>query len=55
MGDPAQIDRAEVDERNNGLSYASERLKGVENCWQITMEDEESVRSKLAKLAAMIL
>lgn len=55
MGDPAQIDRAEVDERNNGLSYASERLKGEENCWQITMNDEESVRSELAKLAAMIL
>ena len=55
MGDPAQIDRAELDERNNGLSYASERLKGEPTCWQITMTNEESVRSELAKRATMLL
>lgn len=55
LGDPAQIDRPDLDERNNGLSYASERLKGEPTCWQITMSDEESVRSELAKRASMLL
>lgn len=55
LGDPAQIDRPDLDERNNGLSYASERLKGEPTCWQITMTDEESVRSELAKRASMLL
>ena len=55
MGDPAQIDRADLDERNNGLSYASERMKGDPTCWQITMKQEESVRSELAKRASMLL
>lgn len=55
MGDPAQIDRADLDERNNGLSYASERMKGEPTCWQITLKDEESVRSELAKRASMLL
>lgn len=56
MGDPAQIDRPGLNERNNGLSYASERLKILNgNSWQITMEDDESVRSELAKEAAKLL
>lgn len=55
IGDPEQIDRPELDERNNGLSYASERLKGEETCWQITLTDDESVRSELAKRASMLL
>lgn len=55
IGDPSQIDRPELDERNNGLSYASERLKGEPNCWQITMNEEESVRSELAKRASILL
>lgn len=55
IGDPAQIDRPELTERNNGLSYASERLKGERTCWQITMSDEESVRSELAKRASKLL
>jgi PhoH-like ATPase len=55
LGDPAQIDRPELDERNNGLSYASEHMKGVETCWQITMNDEESVRSDIARIASMLL
>ena len=55
LGDPAQIDRPELDERNNGLSYASERLKGETTCWQITLTDEESVRSELAKRASILL
>ena len=55
VGDPAQIDRPEVTERDNGLSYASERLKGQPTCWQITLTDDESVRSELAKIASIIL
>ena len=55
IGDPAQIDRPELDELNNGLSYASERLKGEPTCWQLTMTDDESVRSELAKRASILL
>lgn len=55
LGDPEQIDRPDLDERNNGLSYASERLKGEKTCWQITMTDDESVRSELAKRASILL
>ena len=52
MGDPAQIDRPDLDERNNGISYASERMKGDEGTWQVTLDEDESVRSKVAKSAA---
>ena len=55
IGDTQQIDRPELNERYNGLSYASERMKGEPYCWQITMEEEESVRSHMAKRAAMLL
>lgn len=55
IGDPSQVDRPELDERNNGLSYASEHLKGEPSCWQITMTEEESVRSELARRASMLL
>ena len=55
IGDPEQIDRPGLDERTNGLSYASERMKGQDICWQITFKDDESVRSELAKTAAMLL
>lgn len=55
LGDPEQIDRPELDERNNGLSYASEHLKGEEHCWQITMTDDESVRSEIARVASILL
>lgn len=55
LGDPAQIDRPDLDERNNGLSYASERLKGEKTCFQLTMRDDESVRSEVAKRASILL
>ena len=48
LGDPGQIDRPFLDERTNGLSYASERMKGSPLCWQITMTAEECERSELA-------
>lgn len=55
VGDPSQVDRPDLDERNNGLSYASEHFKGDPLCWQLTFTDDESVRSELAKRASMIL
>lgn len=48
LGDPNQIDRPYLDERTNGLSYASEHMKGSPLCWQITMLAEECERSELA-------
>ena len=48
LGDPNQIDRPFLDERTNGLSYASEHMKGSPLCWQITMTAGECERSALA-------
>ena len=48
LGDPGQIDRPFLDERTNGLSYASEHMKGSPLCWQIKMAAEECERSALA-------
>lgn len=47
-GDPEQIDNPCLDSRTNGLTYASEKMKGSPLCWQITLDDKECVRSKLA-------
>lgn len=47
-GDPEQIDVPTLDAQNNGLSYASERMKGSPYCWQMTFNNEECVRSNLA-------
>ncbi|MCI6676846.1 MAG: PhoH family protein [Clostridiales bacterium] len=48
LGDPKQIDRSFLDERTNGLSYASEYMKGSPLCWQISFTAEECERSPLA-------
>jgi PhoH-like ATPase len=48
LGDPQQIDHPLLDEKTNGLSYASEKMKGSPLCFQLTMMPEECVRSKLA-------
>ena len=48
LGDPNQIDRPFLDERTNGLSYASEYMKGSPLCYQITMSTEECEQSELA-------
>lgn len=48
LGDPFQIDRPFLDERTNGLSYASEHMKSSRFCCQITMLPEECERSELA-------
>lgn len=47
-GDPDQIDNIYLDRFTNGLTFASERMKGSKYCAQITFTDEESVRSPLA-------
>ena len=48
LGDPKQIDKPFLDERTNGLSYASEKMKGSPLCFQITMTAAECERSELA-------
>ena len=53
LGDPAQIDHPLLDARSNGLSYASDRMKGSPQCVQLTMQADECERSELALDAAM--
>ena len=55
LGDPTQIDNPNLTERNNGLVYLSEKMKGNPLCAQVSLYDDESVRSELAKQAAQIL
>ena len=52
LGDPQQIDHPLLDERTNGLSYASEKMKGSPLCFQIMMRMDECERSLLAADAA---
>ena len=52
LGDPAQIDHPLLNERSNGLVYASERMKGSPLCIQLTMQADECERSALALDAA---
>lgn len=47
-GDPDQIDNPRLDSRTNGLSYASERMKGSPLCQQVTFAEAECTRSQLA-------
>ena len=48
LGDPNQIDHPLLDERTNGLSYASEKMKGSPFCFQVAMKLDECERSKLS-------
>ncbi len=48
LGDPKQIDCPFLDERTNGLSYASEHMKGSDFCFQLTLNTSECERSELA-------
>ena len=48
LGDPNQIDRPFLDEKTNGLSYATKYMKGSKYCWQITLSADECERSVLA-------
>lgn len=49
LGDPNQIDNTFLDERTNGLSYASEYMKGSPLCCQLTLNASECERSRLAE------
>ncbi len=51
VGDPEQIDTPRLTSRNNGLVYASEKMRGSPLCWQLTFKEAECVRSTLAKEA----
>lgn len=55
LGDPFQIDRPMLDSHSNGLSYASERMRGSRLCWQITLNEDEAERSDLATEGAVRL
>lgn len=54
-GDPTQIDNPNLTETYNGLVYLSEKFKDDPMCAQISLLDDESVRSSLARKAAQIL
>ncbi len=49
MGDPSQVSALELNERFNGLVYASESMKGSPLTWQVALP--KSVRSPLAEEA----
>ncbi len=51
LGDPDQIDNPFLDRQNNGLVFASEKMKGSPLCWQISFTEDECTRSPLAKEA----
>lgn len=53
IGDPDQIDHPYLDNRTNGLCFASERMKGSPYCSQVTMNENECERSPLASDSAL--
>ncbi len=55
LGDPEQIDNPFLDSRSNGLSYASEKMRGSKLCYQVTLQHDECERSPLAAEAALRL
>ncbi len=55
LGDPTQIDNPKLSERYNALVYLAEKLKDDVDCTVVSLEDEESVRSRLARIATQIL
>lgn len=48
-GDPTQVDNNILTERNNGLMYAKNSMKGSTNCAVIRFNEENCVRSALAE------
>lgn len=52
-GDPEQVDNPHLNSRTNGLSYASEMMKGSPLCWQVSFTEDECERSPLAFEAIM--
>lgn len=54
-GDIKQIDNPKLDKKNNGLSFASERMRGSDFCMQVVFDEEECERSELSQEAAQRL
>lgn len=54
-GDIKQIDNPKLDKKNNGLSFASERMRGSDLCMQVVFDEEECERSMLSQEAALRL
>lgn len=54
-GDPTQVNTPGLNERRNGLVYASEKFKDISRCWQIELDSKKTVRSELAMIAQEIL
>lgn len=52
LGDINQVDNFRLDTRNNGLSFAIEKMKGSVLCDVITFDEEDCTRSLLAKEAS---
>ena len=52
LGDPDQIDSRYLDKYNNGLCFAAERFRGSKLAMQVTLSEEECVRSVATKEAA---
>ena len=55
LGDPGQIDRARLTSRSNGLVFAADKFMDSPLCAVVTLNDNECVRSELAKEAATIM
>lgn len=47
-GDPTQIDNPIVNQKNNGLTYAAEKMKNSPYCAQVYFTEDECVRSPLS-------
>lgn len=54
-GDPTQVNTPGLNERRNGLVYASEKFKDISKCWQIELDSKKTVRSELALIAQEVL
>ena len=52
VGDPEQIDNPKLSRTNNGLVYVAEKMMGSSTCAQVTFDNKDCVRSKLAAEAA---
>lgn len=52
LGDPDQIDSRYLDKYNNGLCFVAERFRGSKLAMQVTLSEEECVRSAATKEAA---
>ncbi len=55
LGDPSQVENPKLSERYNALVFLTERMKGDTDCTVVTLKDEESVRSRLARVASKLL